>query len=161
MKKLNDFLYEALVNESFLKKCDSFPGQFDLREIFEQTKGDPSKLKDIDFREYFGDDFESNEKQIINLFTNILKSVSDIRGVDISSVAPDGGFENPDVREEAELDDDDSGIVLSDNDGENLTLLVFKKPLEKLPSAQQKAIKELMVKYEDEHWLIEYFDAIN
>lgn len=160
MKALKDFINESVVNEgtSFLDNIYC-PDNWDLVSIFSKIKGNPSNLKNIDMEDYF-DEYEEYKKDIDKLMLNFFKSVDRLYRVDLGNL-DEGAFEDEMVREEAGIADDECGFALhKDGDDATWTICILKKDINSLPVAQEKAIFNLLSKYEDEWYIIEHFDTI-
>ena len=142
---LKDFINEALVNEaqSFLDGCDSYPSNWDLIDIFDETDGGkPAKLKEVDWAYYFDDeDFvERNKSKIIKQFTDFFAACNSIYNSDCGNVGEDG-FNDEWFREEIGIDNDECGVALhKDGDDGTWTIVTFTKELDRLPKPQQTAL---------------------
>jgi hypothetical protein len=163
---LKDFLTEALVNEaqSFLDGCESYPSNWDLIDIFDETDGGkPAKLKNVDWAYYFDDeDFvERNKQKIIKQFTDFFAACNSIQNVDCGNVG-EGGFNDEMFREEIGIEPDECGVGLfKDGDDGTWTIITFTKEIDSLPKPQQTALLNMMSKYENSGWYyVEYFDAV-
>jgi hypothetical protein len=159
-------LRESAVNEaqSFLDGCESYPSNWDLIDIFDETDGGkPAKLKNVDWAYYFDDeDFvERNKQKIIKQFTDFFAACNSIQNVDCGNVG-EGGFNDEMFREEIGIEPDECGVGLfKDGDDGTWTIITFTKEIDSLPKPQQTALLNMMSKYENSGWYyVEYFDAV-
>lgn len=161
MKDLKDFVVESLtINESvsFLDGCGSYPDNWDLVSIFRETDGgNSSKLKSYDWADYFDEDFvEAHKKDIIDLFTNFFAPVNSISNDDLGNL-DEGSLDDEEVRDDLGIDEDHGVALHKDGDDGTWTVITFTKDINKLPSKQEKAIFNLISKYEDAGYYIEWW----
>lgn len=164
MKNLKDYINESLVNESqnFLNGAESYPNNWDLADIFNETDhGKPTKLKNVDWKEYFDADYmEANQKNIVKYFTDFFAACNSIELVDCGNVG-EGEFNDETFREEVEIGLDKCGVALfKDGDDGTWTIITFTKEMNALPKSQREALLNLITKYENGGYYVEYFDAI-
>ena len=164
MKNLKDFINESIVNESvsFLDMVEYYPSNWDLAGIFDATDGGKaSELKKYDWGEFFDVDFiDAHDKDIVKLYTNFFAACDSVYNSDIGNVEEDG-FNDSEVRDTADISDKECGVALhKDGDDGTWTIIKFKKPIDKLPKAQQDAIWVVTSKFEESYYDIEYFDAV-
>lgn len=164
MKGLTDFINESLVNESqnALDGAAYYPNNWDLADIFDETDcGKPAKLKNVDWGEYFDADYvEANQKNIVKYFTDFFAACNSIELVDCGNVG-EGEFNEEWLREEVGIGLDECGVALfKDGDDGTWTIITFTKEMSALPKSQREALLNLITKYEDSGYYVEYFDAI-
>lgn len=164
MIDLKDFINEALVSESqnFLDGAESYPNNWDLVDIFNETDGGKAtKLKNVDWEEYFDTDYvEANQKNIVKCFTDFFAACDSIELVDCGNVG-EGEFNEEWLREEIGIGLDKCGAALfKDGDDGTWTIITFTKEMSALPKSQREILSKLITKYENDGYYVEYFDVI-
>lgn len=155
MKNLSQFIKESIWFFSNMKKI---PSHLDLATIYKQTKG---RVKNFDWQKYFdSNEYKKNEKLINDLFVNFFKAVDNINVYKLGHIEEDDFQFSEKIRNKAKIAKRDCGFSISiDND--TWVVGILNKSFERLPSQQQKALYNVLTKYENMDYQVEQFDEFD
>ena len=155
MKNLTQFIKESIWFFSNMKKI---PSHLDLATIYKQTKG---RVKNFDWQKYFdSNEYKKNEKLIDELFVNFFKAIDDIDVYKLGRIEEDDFQFSKKTRNKAKIAKKDCGFAIS-TDNNTWVICILNKSIERLPSQQQKALYEVISKYEDMDYQVEQFDEFD
>lgn len=161
---LKDFLIESLniITESKINfnKSKYWPDNWQLSDIFNDYYTNYNALKDVDWEDYFDEDFvkKTGNKEFVKFFDTLFKGVDFMHLSDLGNVG-EGGFSEDYIRDKAGIGEDQSGLAIhADGDNKTWTIIGLKDELNKLPKATQDAWKSILDIYEKNgQYIIEYF----
>lgn len=162
---LKDFLIESLdiITESKInfQKAEYFPDNWQLSDIFNDYYSNHNALKDIDWEDYFDEDFvkKTGDKEFVKFFDTLFKGVDFMHLSDLGNVEEDGFSNNEYIRDEAGINDGQPGLAIhADGNGGTWTIIGLKDILYKLPKATQDAWKDILGAYKKTgRYIVEYF----
>ena len=158
MKNLSDFINESLVNESKINEAitpiyppaTGTPPAWDLVKLIRNINGDIKRAQKIDYDDYMIN-YNDNVKNDLDVFFTILSTLVEGSIIECGNM-DEGGFSDPDIKEEIGLERNDHGFALhSDGDDGDWSVFTYKKR----PNAQQKKfIQELVDLFTNDGWTI-------